>query len=83
LARRASAFSRQAAASCGKLVAAAGAVVLVVLAFVELVGAGPLGAGALAALVLAAGAWLPAAVVLAGAGALAGAIGGLLAAREQ
>jgi hypothetical protein len=44
-----------------------------------LVGAVPLGAGALVALVLAAGALLAGAVALAGADALAGAVGGLLA----
>jgi hypothetical protein len=46
---------------------------------VALAGAGPLRPGPLAALVLAAGALLPGAVALAGAGALAGAVGGLLA----
>jgi hypothetical protein len=46
---------------------------------VALVGAGPLGPGALAALLLMTGAPVLAAGVLAGAGALAGAVGGLLA----
>jgi hypothetical protein len=59
------------------LVALAG--VLVLAPVVALVGAGPLGPGALAALVLAAGALLAAAVALPGAIALAGAVGGLLA----
>ena len=53
--------------------------VLVLALVVALVGAGPLGAGAVVALILAAGALLPAAVALAGAVAVAGAVGGLLA----
>jgi hypothetical protein len=82
--------ARQVVASCGAgplavgaswrrsaLVALAG--VLVLAPVVALAGAGPLGPGALAALLLMTSAPVLAAAALAAAGALAGAVGGLLA----